>query len=167
MIKAVICLALTASLLIWFQNCGEQLNQDPADPGVDSQDKVVVAVGKADYVEVNYQPRPGLSDESLTLDLENQTLAVTDSSGNKTSCDIPNSVQAELEALLTDVQICEPAPLEPDQFACMAIGVRDIELRDADSKSEWLQPTICNSGRFLCNGGDTELRQILADVSCE
>lgn len=167
MIKAVVCLLLTASLLVWFQNCGEQMNQDP-DGGVQTQDKVVVAVGKANYVEVNFQQRPGFnSEQKLTVNLENQTLTLNDENGNQTSCDLPEDVNNELTALLTNVQICEPAPLGPDEVTCMAIGAPDIELKDTQDKTEWLQPSICNTGRFLCNGGDVELRRILTDISCE
>ncbi|NQZ00541.1 MAG: hypothetical protein HRT45_07715 [Bdellovibrionales bacterium] len=168
MLKAVLALTLASSLLLVFQNCEQMLENKIAPDG--SSDKAVVDIEAADYVQLEYSQ--GLKtferdNEKAFIDLTEATLTITDSSGQKRTCVIPEDALIELAEILTEVEICKPAPPEPGEMVCLALGIPDIELFKPDGSSTWLQPEVCKTGKFLCGEKDDQLRTLLKDINCE
>ncbi|MEO0335626.1 MAG: hypothetical protein AAF202_04500 [Pseudomonadota bacterium] len=166
MIKVFASLAIVTSLLVVFQNCEEQLAQDLENG--DNSGKGVVEVEANDYVQVEYKSFAGdfQNPDVVSIDLNEGTMTVKEPNLDPRTCDLSPETQEELAAILTEVAICKPIPPAPGQPVCLAISTPDITLYSADGDSTFLQPEICKTGRFLCEGRDEQLRTILNDMSC-
>jgi hypothetical protein len=149
-LRALAALLVASSLLLVFQNCEEEELSDQIGPGT-SPGGEVVEVEASDYVQLSHQyysQDGGL--QTLNVDLQIAQMSITDEDNNKATCDLPEETAREFADILSNVQICTPAPLEPGEVACLAIAVPDIELYRTDGSSEELAASICNTGRFLC-----------------
>lgn len=167
MTNTLIALFVVSTLLVLFQNCEQQLDANTAAEK-EASEREVVQEKSSDYVQVGYWAGlDGDRSEKVFLDLKKGTMTLTAQEGQEITCSLPDEIKQGLLELLTDVEICTPAPLGPDEYACMAIGVPDIELFLGDGNSIWLQPEICRTGKFLCGDKDEQLRNLLRDFACE
>ncbi len=102
-------------------------------------------------------------DVSVRFDLDSGALELKKDGESKASCDLDDGRRQQIDLLLEDAELCEPAPLPAGTATCMAYSMSDLKLEGED-KPVFLRAPICNSGLFLCNGEDTDLRTLIKDI---
>ncbi len=118
--------------------------------------------------------RNGQHRTRLDVDLSNGLMKIEKSIGNYStsvtesvlSCSLQDARFDNLDHLLKSSRVCRANDaMKAEQVNCLAIAESDIQLIDV-SRNEVLQlrPNVCNSGIFLCEGLDQQLRTLLSDL---
>jgi hypothetical protein len=154
-----------------FQNCGAP-SASQASGGSESGSSEF-ALPVANYKQVIFDPQLEMqaankavgANGRVELNIESGDLKLT-LNGVEKICTLDSERQAQLAELLTNAQVCEPAQPAPGTVVCLAIGAADIELVNSEKRVQ-LRPVICQSGRYLCDGKDAELRAILLSLKSQ
>ncbi len=154
--KFAFYIILSSLLILQFQNCKEVDTFTPVP--LKSQ---VVLFDEATYERVEFLT-DHFSQDYLVIDLVNMQIEITiDDNKTTTTCNPENDVLLELKSILTNAEICEPAPLEEGAVSCLAYPVPSIGLTNTQGEEAWLAGPICRSGVFLCN---EEHQKILLEI---
>ena len=191
--KLLLPFGITLSFLtmVAFQNCGSpqfSASQKGLSEGIGKVPTVSgsapineVAIGEAAlYSKVAWTQQDTVFDRNgqrqarLDLDLGSGQMKIEKSLVTKTtttlestaSCALAGSRLSELDDLMKSARICRAQALAgSDQVNCLAQAESDIQLINSNSKEiRELRPNICNSGIFLCDGLDEQLRLRLKDL---
>ena len=118
--------------------------------------------------------RNGQQRARLDLDLSSGQMKIEKSLVTKSasitqsiaSCSLTDSRLSELDTLLKSARVCRAqTDNRNNAIYCMALAESDIQLVNSSSnETRELRPNVCNSGIFLCDGLDDQLRLRLIDL---
>ncbi|MGE4132719.1 MAG: hypothetical protein AB7F86_13835 [Bdellovibrionales bacterium] len=167
-VRQLLALLAVLGLALTFQNCAERLQTENAqnDATPDSPDVVLGSASGFDKIVADpYLEGSNLANLPASVRLEinlssGQMMQLSRPSNNSVTCAVDSNRLTALRDLIASAQICEPGPLPPNTAVCMAYSMADIELSGGGTSLQ-LRPVMCHSGRFLCSGLDSVLRELL------
>jgi len=147
-----------------FQNCAKTQAANPS-PAPEAKSEIELE-SAASFNQIVYDSQLEFSSVSsnghVEVDLTAGTASITLDQSTY-ACNLDQSRLQSLRKLMSTSQICEPGPLPPGTAICLAIAEADLKLANSTA-SILLRPAACNNGTFLCDGNDSKLRGILADL---